>query len=167
MLIIAVLASTALVLVTRAYFGTKISPVEMVVQFVIAFAICAGFFYSLRYVSATDYEILNGEVLTKNAITKECGRYWSRSEDPFCLTHRTREVYDGETCSGSGKKRTCHSNYHTEYKPKYASETRYFVKHSFDDIEFERVDDRGSNEPPLFSRAYVGQPVAYPHSYQN
>lgn len=91
MLIIAVLASTALVLVTRAYFGTKISPVEMVVQFVIAFAICAGFFYSLRYVSATDYEILNGEVLTKNAITKECGRYWSRSEDPFCLTHRTRK----------------------------------------------------------------------------
>jgi len=133
----------------------------------IAGALC--FILSLFNFSAWDYELWNGEVSKIEAIQKDCPVGWKTSKDSFCTEYRTREVYDGRTCTGSGKDQVCVDNYHTEYEYRYDWERRYFVlsENISEEWEIDRVDPQGTIYPPLFKQTKIGDPVSKTNRYNN
>ncbi|AKF13627.1 hypothetical protein PHIN3_364 [Sinorhizobium phage phiN3] len=127
-------------------------------------------FLSIFDFSASDVELWNGEISDKRATTQQCPYGWQRFQDGFCTEYRTREVYDGQTCTGSGKDRRCVSNYHTEYKYKFDWERRYFIyaenlkKSSW---EVPRIDAQGTQAPPRFQSVKIGDPASIKNRYSN
>lgn len=121
--------------------------------------------------SAMDTEIWNGEISNKRNIVKECPWGWNRSKDDFCTEYRSKEVYDGKTCTTDSKtkKKSCVNNYHTEYKYDYPWEGKWFVysanlKESW---EIGRVDYQGANEPGEYRQVKIGDPASTTNSYSN
>lgn len=121
------------------------------------------------YISTHDVEIWNGSITDKQNIRKNCQTGWSRSEDPFCTNYTTTSVYDGQSCTGSGKDRQCINTYHTEYSYDYSWEGKWFAFSS--DLkkkwEIPRVDRQGAVEPLKYSSIAIGDPASIQHSYVN
>ena len=127
-----------------------------------------GWLYSQSIIGA-DNELLNGLVTDKFQVTRNCQTGWNSFEDPFCTEYETREVYDGQSCSGSGKDRVCTSKYHTEYRYLFAWERKWYVKS--DSLNYtwsiRRVDRSGAATPPLWQATNIGDPASIYHEYQN
>jgi len=112
------------------------------------------------YLQFADTKFVNGEVISVNARKESCNTSWSRFSDSFCTNQDSKSVYDGQSCSGSGKTRSCHAVYHTEYRSIYPWERRYFIEATTGTYEINRVDKQGVNIPPRFSEVSIGDPTA-------
>lgn len=132
-------------------FRKEITKFEYVFVAITGYCITALLVLTLEkmyeYSSAYDTEIWNGQVTNKHSERVSC----------------EHEYICGQTCTGSGKKRSCH--------PKYCHEHSYdvdwIVNTSVGNVEIDRVDRRGLDEPPRFTSTTIGEPASSENSYEN
>lgn len=138
-------------IVAKHIWKHEITLVELALNVVIgALVVSAGWALG-KYAQAHDIEILNGQVT---------GKYSQRVSCEHSYSCRCRE-----SCSGTGKNRSCSQVCDTCYDHDY--DIDWNLKTSLGDIEIERVNRQGTIEPPRYSRAASGDPVAQSHAYQN
>jgi len=127
------------------------------------------FYFTGKYSQTVDTEILNGKVLSKTQRTETCPSGWNDWPDSFCTEYSTRQkrVYPDRCTTDSQGHRTCHPRYKTQYKYHYPWERKWYVTDSFTTHTISRVDKQGANEPPRWTKAYVGEPASSSHTFTN
>lgn len=148
-------------------FNSTINLHELFVTVFGTIIIVSGIYFAGTYSATYDNQLYNGLVISKNQITKECNTHWSRWSDSFCTEEITRSVYDGTTCSGSGKNRVCTAHYHTEYKCIYPWERKWYVQTTLREFMIDRVDRQGAKEPPRWTKVNKNDPVSVEKSFVN
>lgn len=98
-----------------------------------------------------DTEILNGRVTGKHRETVSCSHSYP--------------CHPRTVCSGSGKSRSCSTVYDTCYE--HFHDYDWVVKTTIQDVNIDRVDRQGTEEPPRFTKVKIGEPASFEHSYQN
>ena len=104
-----------------------------------------------RYAQALDVQILNGQVTGKRSERVSC-------EHSYSCNCR-------ESCSGSGQNRSCTTVCSTCYEHSY--DIDWLLTTTVETLKINRVDRRGTTEPPRYTAAQVGDPVAVAENYQN
>jgi len=151
----------------------SITPLEALAQAVIPAIIVSLVWWGGRYSDTHDYELWNGEVTRKITEQQRCPIGWQDYTDGFCTEYTTRRVKDGpprKVCSGEGKDKRCHAvqDYKTQYNYIYPWERKYWLDSNVKETFYiPRVDAQGRYEPPRYTSAYVGEPVAAQKSYTN
>lgn len=107
--------------------------------------------YAGKFSQVADREVLNGEVVSKASEQVTCEHTYSCN---------CRQV-----CSGSGDRKSCSTQCDTCRD--HAYDVDWSLKTTLGDIKISRVDRRGLTEPPRFSVAKPGDPVADTHLYTN
>lgn len=135
--------SIIVVLVARWIWPHEITMKEWGMQFVglaASTGICILFLSMTKFASLSDFDILNGYVT---------GKY---SERVTC----EHEHACGETCSGTGKNRTCV----TRYCKDHAYDVDWNVDTTVGSHTIDRLDDRGLKTPPRWAQIKIGEPAA-------
>lgn len=104
-----------------------------------------------KFASMHDVEILNGYVESKQRTRVSC----EHSYQCNCVT----------ICSGSGKNRSCSQSCSTCYE--HGNDWDWDVKTTVGSVTINRVDRRGSKEPPRWTAVQINEPASRPHSYIN
>jgi len=135
-----VVPSLLVVLVSRWIWPHHITLKEWGLQFLalgVTTLICIMFLALGKYAHMSDFDILNGVVTSKN------------SEHVTC----EHEYVCGQTCSGSGKHRSC--------SPKYCKlhsyDVDWHVESTVGESTIDRVDSRGLTPPPRWLEAKIGE----------
>jgi hypothetical protein len=117
----------------------------------------AGFSAGVIYSSNTwDTEIWNGYVTGKKKEWVSCSHSYR------C---RCRSV---QSCSGSGKDRSCTTHEECDTCYDHANDWDWEVYTSLNEtIDIRRIDRRGSNEPPRWTAVQLNEPTSSEHSYTN
>lgn len=117
----------------------------------------AGISAAIIYSSNTgDTEILNGVVTGKKQVRVSCSHSYR------CHCHNV------ERCSGSGKNRSCSTHEECDTCYEHRNDWDWEVYSSIDrTFDIDRVDRRGSDEPPRWSAVQTGEPISVEHSYTN
>lgn len=125
---------------------------ELAGSFLIGLLVLTAGWYTGRFMEMADREVLNGEVLSKASERVSCEHSYKCNCSETCTTNSdgSRSCY--ETCS------TCHE---------HAYDVDWNLQTSVGEIEIDRVDRRGTTEPPRFNRAQVGDPVAQTSIFVN
>jgi hypothetical protein len=132
--------------IAKAVWGHEYSFQELALSVVLASALAAGMWGAGRYAQMRDVEIINGAVTGKTRETVSCEHSYS--------CNCTRDSEGKESCS------TCYEHFN-DYD---------WILHTSADgekIEISRVDRQGSSEPPRYSAARIGDPVALEHAHVN
>lgn len=108
-------------------------------------------YYGGMSLQTRDIEIINGQVLSKDSHQVSC-------EHSYSCNCR-------QTCSGSGNNRSCSQTCDTCYE--HSFDISWQLDTSTGPIVISRVDKQGLIEPPRFSRAQRGDPVATEHAFTN
>ncbi len=170
---VAVLAPVIIAAAVMVLLRESITPLEALVQAIIPALIVSLVWWAGRYGSTGDYELWNGELTRKITQQEYCQTGWRDYTDNFCTEYRTRQVRDGETCTtytdSNGKsRRSCTPKYKTQYKYIYSWERKYWLDTNVRETYYiPRVDPQGAYEPPRYTQAFVGEPVAAAKSYTN
>lgn len=98
-----------------------------------------------------DVEVINGEVLSKTSKHVSCSHSYR------CFCH--------QSCSGTGKNRSCHEVCQTCYRHSY--DVSWYVRSNIETITISRIDSQGLKEPPRWSRVKIGEPYATLQNYEN
>ena len=118
---------------------------------VVCAVIVLGYFIS-RMASTHDNEVWNGRVVKKEQERVSCEHSYTCN----CMT----------ICSGSGSNESCTTVCQTCYE--HANDWDWALYTSNDErLEIDRIDRRGSKEPPRFTAAKKGDPTALVRSYTN
>ncbi len=137
--------------VAKIIWKHEITLAELGLNIVIgALVVSAGWALG-KYAQAHDVEILNGQVTGKYSEKVSC-------EHSYRCNCR-------QSCSGSGKNRSCSEVCDTCHEHSY--DVDWNLRTSVGEIEVKRVNRQGTVEPPRYTRAAVGDPVAQTHGYQN
>lgn len=118
------------------------------VQIVIA-ASSAGICY---FSNTRDVEVWNGVVVKKLKEWTSCTHSYSCNCRP--------------SCSGSGTNRTCSTTCDTCYEHFNDWDWNVYTSNG-ESISINRVDRRGTFEPPRWTKTKMGEPTAVVHSYDN
>jgi hypothetical protein len=132
--------------IAKAVWKQEYSFQELSMNVIIAALLATGLWYAGRYVEMRDVEIVNGAVTGK-----------SRNWVPCSHSHSCN-------CRKTGKNsRTCDTCYD------HSNDYDWVLKTSVDGKTFEisRVDRQGLREPPRYSAAQIGDPVAVEHAHVN
>lgn len=152
----------------KVIFNSKINYQEWAIQTVIGFLVVFGLYQFGKYSQFSDYEIWNGEVTEKRMLEQHCPIGWQDFTDGFCTEYITRDIPDGETCTGTGKDRRCTTNYKTQYKYIYPWERNWVVYSNISQNWYiDRIDSQGANEPPRWTEVSIGDPVSKTNHYEN
>jgi hypothetical protein len=139
-------------IVAKVIWGSEFDWREFAISVAVAALISGGVYQLGQWAQTADTEILNGEVTSKASEHVSC-------EHSYTCNCR-------ESCSGSGKDRSCSTTCDTCYEHSY--DIDWLLKNSVDSpIKIDRVDRRGTVEPPRYRAAKVGDPVAVTHSHTN
>lgn len=114
------------------------------------FVVVVGFFGG-RHMQTLDHEIINGQVTSKSSQRVSCGHSYS------CNCRKT--------CTGSGQNRSCSTTCDTCYEHSYDMNWKVYT--NVGDLTISRINRQGTLEPPRYTRAYKGEPVALSHGYTN
>ena len=135
-----ILPSLFVVILTRVIWPKEITMKEWGLQFIGLFlttAFCLGCLLIGKFAQLSDFDILNGYVISKYSEMVPCEHTYQ------C----------GETCSGSGKRRSC--------QPiichRHAYDVDWIVHTSVGDSEIDRVDEQGIDAPPRWLVAKVDE----------
>lgn len=133
-------------------FSKQICPKELAViagtQIVVAI-VSALVCYNM---STCDNETWNSRIVSKQKVYTSCSHSYS--------------CHCRESCSGSGKNRSCHQVCDTCYE--HSNDWNWRIDTSTgESLNIDRIDRRGSNEPPRWTRAFINEPVSTTHSYTN
>lgn len=109
------------------------------------------FFHGYFYSAASDRQVYNGVVSSKQQTRVSC-------EHSYSCNCRT-------TCSGSGKTRSCSTRCDTCYD--HTNDWDWDVKTTIGNITIARVDRRGSNTPPRWDAVRIGEPASMSFHYEN
>lgn len=137
--------------VAKLIWKHEITLAELGINLVVGAAVVTIGWAAGRYAQAADTEIWNGQVTGKYSEHVSCGHSY--------------ECNCTQTCTGSGTSRSCTKTCSTCYEHSYDVDWR--LKTTVGELKLERVDRQGVREPPRFSRAQSGDPVAQSHSFQN
>lgn len=137
--------------VAKRIWNRDITWLEMGINVVIVVLLVSGVWQAGRYGKMADVEMWNGEVTGKEKTWVSC----SHSYRCNCR----------ETCSGSGSSRSCSETCDTCYE--HFNDWDWDVSSTAGNFTIDRIDRRGSNEPPRWTNVRVGEPAARPHSFVN
>ena len=137
--------------VAKAIWKHEITLGELGANVAIGVVVVLIGWYAGRHIQTADYEILNGQITSKASQRVSCDHSYSCN---------CRKV-----CSGTGKNRTCSTTCDTCYEHSY--DMNWKLDTTVGGIFVSRVNRRGDVEPPRFTRAQIGDPVAQSHSYTN
>lgn len=137
--------------VAKALWKHEITLGEMALNLLIGVAVVSGGWALGRYAQAADTEIINGQLTSKSGDRVSCDHSYR------CNCR--------QTCTGTGKDRSCSETCDTCYEHSY--DVDWNLHTTVGDVTIDRVDRQGLSEPPRFSRALVGDPIAKTHSFQN
>jgi hypothetical protein len=134
----------------------KIFPHTVTLQEVGVGVLIQGLVIGLLYfggmqMQGADVQIFNGAVLSKSREIVPCSHSYR------CNCHTT--------CTGTGTNRSCSESCSTCYE--HTNDYDWDVQSSVGDITIDRVDRRGSDEPPRWTAVVVGEPFAKEDSYFN
>lgn len=149
-----VLLAVPLLVAAAGFFFSKglVTKKELAVQ-VGAQVVVAGVAAILvHYSSVHDTEVWNGRVTKKVRDEVSCSHSYQ------CHCH--------EVCSGSGKKRTCSNECDTCYEHSYDVDWNVFTSNG-EEVQIDRIDRRGIDEPPRWTSIAVGDPTTIEHGYTN
>lgn len=135
--------SIIVVLVARWIWPHEITLKEWGMQFLglaVSTLLCIFFLSVTKFASMSDFDVLNGYVT---------GKY---SEQVPC----EHEHACGETCSGTGKDRTCV----TRYCKDHDYDVDWNVDTTVGSHTIERLDVRGLKTPPRWAQIKIGEPAA-------
>lgn len=129
---------------------------EGILSVVITFVIVSGVYFAGKYSNTQDFEILNGEVISKK---REHGSY-VRSYSCNCTTR----------CSGSGKTQSCSTVCQTCYENRYTVD--WYANTTLGKITFKSLDTASrsvynSPDPTSFIKCKPGEPASKEHWYVN
>lgn len=137
--------------IAKAIWKHEITLIELSTNIVVVVLAVLAAWYGGTYAQSADVEILNGRVTGKDSEHVSCEHSYSCN---------CREV-----CSGSGQNRSCSTQCDTCYEHPY--DIDWTLRTSVEDIEVPRVDRRGTEEPPRWTSAKAGDPVAVTHTHTN
>lgn len=142
----------SLIVVFARLFGLSISGKELIVAIGSMAIIAGAFSWIVYHENILDHEIWNGKIVKKEQESVSC----SHSYDCHCH----------QSCSGSGKDRTCREVCDTCHE--HSRDYDWIIRTSNDEkIEIPRIDRQGTSEPPRYSSALIGEPTAQEHRYKN
>lgn len=137
--------------VAKVRWKHEITILELLANLAIGVAVTVGGYYGGRHLQAADVEVQNGRLVSKASEHVSCDHSYSCN----CK----------EVCSGSGSSRSCSTSCDTCYEHSY--DVDWNLNTEVGEIQVERVDRRGVDEPPRFTRAQPGDPVSLSKPYQN
>ena len=141
--------------VYKFWFKREYTYGEMAANAAIAVAL-TGMVYGLgAYRAMYDTEILSGYVTSKQQTYVSCSHSYE------C---RCRQV---RSCSGSGKSRSCSTTRECDTCYEHSNDWDWDVKTTVGNFEIDRIDRRGTLEPPRFTKVQIGDPAAAEHGYTN
>lgn len=143
-------------LIAKRIFHTTISWREMGLQMLASSAIVTVVFFTGKYSMTADFEVWNGEIVSKH---REHGHY-VESYQCNCTT----------VCSGTGSNQTCHQVCQTCFRDHYTVD--WFVKTTIGTIRLEYVDRLSRSvynlpDPAHYVAAYVGEPCSRENGFTN
>lgn len=152
MLFILLLVPLILAFVIKLFAKGRITFKEFLVQMAIQAVIAAASAAAVYHQNVADHEFWNGRVTKKE-------KEWTSCSHSYPCNCRTR-------CSGSGKSRSCYTSCDTCYSHSNDWDWAIYTTNN-ERLEIDRVDSQGSEEPPRWTTARVGEPTSLPHSYEN
>lgn len=138
-------------LAAKLIYKHEITFLEMALNVLVGVAIVLAGWYAGKYGQMLDTEIVNGQVVSKYSEKVSCDHSYSCHCRP--------------SCSGSGSSRSCSTTCDTCYE--HAYDVDWKLKTTVGDIRISRVNRQGTIEPPRYTRASAGDPVAQSHTYVN
>lgn len=140
-------------LVSLLEFKKKFHFLEFVILEAIVLAVLGVGYEFARYTDTSDTEIISGVITNKTRTEVSC----RHSYECNCV----------EICSGSGSNRSCSRTCQTCYEHSYDVDWDLLTNAMNHTIGIDTVDSQGLIQPPRWSKAYVGEPVAIPHTFTN
>lgn len=137
--------------IAKAIWGKEITFGELAANVAIGVVVVLIGWYGGRHMQTADYEVLNGQITSKSSRQVSCEHSYS------CNCRKT--------CSGSGQNRSCRKTCDTCHEHSY--DVNWKLDTTVGDIFVSRVNRRGDVEPPRYTRAQIGDPVAQSHTYTN
>jgi len=147
-------------LIMKMFFQKSLNILEIVINIVIVILIVSGSYYISITSQTDDTEIWNGKIISKDRVHGE----YTRSYECNCY----------ETCSGSGKNRSCSTTCSTCYEDRYTVHWKADANYGFvnEEITFKHLD-RGSRrvynepDPQSYTDCIVGEPASKEETYTN
>lgn len=136
----------------KRYYGHEITWLEMVANMVIAAAIVSGGWFLGRYAEMVDVQFLNGEVTRKYSENVSCEHSYKCRCTETCTTNSDGSKSCSETCD------TCYD---------HAFDVDWTVAGNVGKVKIDRVDRQGVDEPPSWTQALIGEPMAIRERYTN
>jgi len=133
------------------FFRKRVTLGELAIQLAVPAVLLALGLCISYWQRATDTEIWNGKVLSKEGKKVSC----EHSYQCNCVT----------TCTG-GKHNSCTTICQTCYEHSYDI-SWYVYSTSNQNLTINRVDRQGLTMPPRWAAVYVGEPFSSEHSYTN
>lgn len=125
---------------------------ELLIVSVCTWAMASMILAGISYVSMTDTEILNSQVTSKERKTVSCSHDYKCNCRIVKKKSSDGKTYEEEVCD------TCY-----EHRNDY----NWVLHTGLGDIRIDRIDRQGIHEPPRFTTAKPGDPVAKTHTYVN
>ncbi len=149
-----VLLVVPLVVALVGFFVSKgaVTRKELALQMGVQLVVAGVAAYLVHYSSVHDTEVWNGSVVNKQSEHVSCSHSYS--------------CHCRQSCSGSGKNRSCSEVCDTCYEHSYDVDWNVFTSNA-EKIQIDRVNSRGDEEPPRFTRVVVGEPTTVEHAYTN
>jgi hypothetical protein len=138
-------------IVAKAIWKNEITFGELAINLVVGIAVVVLGWAAGRHLQMADSEVLNGELSQKYSERVSC-------EHSYQCNCR-------KTCTGSGKDRSCSETCDTCYEHNW--DVDWVLDTTVGKIKVDRVNRQGTQEPPRFSRAQQGDPVARTHVFEN
>lgn len=129
----------------------RINLVELCVYVLVTCLIVTVGWHAGTYGNAIDTQVLNGEVTKKYKEKTNCTHSYSCN----CTT----------SCTGSGTTRSCTTTCQTCYE--HSHDFDWILQTTVGNIDIDRIDRQGVSEPPRFTAAKPGDPVASTRTYIN
>lgn len=140
----------------KIFGSTQVTVKEFVAQMAAQMVVAGISVAVILYANTTDYETWNGRITGKEKDRVSC----SHSYDCNC-----RQV---ESCSGSGKNRSCSSSRVCDTCYEHSWDYDWDIHTSNrETFSIRRVDRQGVHMPPRWNKAKIGDPTAITHSYDN
>lgn len=167
--------SLFIMLAFHFFLRQKYTYKELAMQAVVTLIIIGSVIMIDSFAQTTDYKFINGVVVSKEDIKRNCRSTWAESKDSWCDHHdsrtssrlktRTVSVSDGK--GGTTSRVETYTEYYTEYRPIFPWERKFFVKSTIGTYRIDREDRQGVVFPARYNIVKNGDPVTDLSSYNN
>lgn len=137
--------------IAKLIWKTEITAIEIGINVGIGVIIVIAGWFAGRYAMVADVEVLNGQVISKHSDEVSC----THSYRCRCKT----------TCSTVNGVKKCTETCDTCYE--HAFDVDWILETTLGRIRINRIDRQGVEEPPRYTEAKVGDPVAKTSLYTN